>query len=635
MKNVLTLINCLQLTEEQLSEDFYHRISNLNANVLPTVSEGMRKQIDLDLLRTFPTNTFFQKDGSAIMKLKRVLTAHLRFNPFVQYCQGFNFIAGFALLFMSEVGAFWCLAAIVGRIMPRLYYVDPMTASRADQPALNDCCKRWMPEVHAVLEKYGFDLSMVTFNWFFTWFVDCLPASITLRIWDVLLLEGDIVLFRFAYAVLKLHEDDFLNPTSEMDIFTMMRSIGTACHDAEVVMRLAFDECPFDMEYVKERRYAWRAELGREDEELKRRYPKASLEGESASAPVSVPGSQPSSPLTDGDTASNCDSGASESFGSCTGSLPSSSAEASLATAAATFEEKEKVVTDGATTSATAKTPAATLPHTSADASLSPPSSSLPRLTAEDILGKRASTRPVSPFLTSLHQSAGSVASLSSITMPQSPRLRTVEQLKAESAGRPVSTTSINSVESWIQVEKSAASSYEQSAQSISPRHFSPRKLQRGILSPQHTGGAGDGRLLPAPGGLSQSVGHWREARLGLPRSIRAITGGHMSKHSSANASGSDSYDTDATLRPTPGGPMPSSVRESENESHGTSAPSQFAGDLNRDQPKHFSSRKGAVIASDTLSEEPSQPPSPDFEGLSLFAPGLMIENIDDPEWFS
>lgn len=123
-----------------------------------------------------------------------------------RYCQGFNFIAGFALLFLSEEMAFWCVVTLIGTIMPDGYFTDPMTgvilirhpflvctrkfepndplvtalaviiiqelkfflfflrvhsASRADQPILRDIVMNHIPQLSEVLEIHQFDLSLV------------------------------------------------------------------------------------------------------------------------------------------------------------------------------------------------------------------------------------------------------------------------------------------------------------------------------------------------------------------------------------------------------------------------------------------------------------------------------------------
>ncbi len=85
-----------------LPVDYYASISHRTGGPVPP------EQIELDLQRTFPFNKFFLgRNSRGIVKLRRILRAFTRHCPKIGYCQGFNFIAGFALLFLPEEEAFW------------------------------------------------------------------------------------------------------------------------------------------------------------------------------------------------------------------------------------------------------------------------------------------------------------------------------------------------------------------------------------------------------------------------------------------------------------------------------------------------------------------------------------------------
>jgi hypothetical protein len=66
------------------------------------------QQVELDLHRTFPTNRFFSSPQTrGYLALRRTLVAFSQRNLETGYCQGFNFITGFALLLLPEDVAFW------------------------------------------------------------------------------------------------------------------------------------------------------------------------------------------------------------------------------------------------------------------------------------------------------------------------------------------------------------------------------------------------------------------------------------------------------------------------------------------------------------------------------------------------
>ncbi|PRD18672.1 UNVERIFIED_CONTAM: tbc1d2b, partial [Trichonephila clavipes] len=150
--------------------------------------------IELDLLRTLPNNCHYENlDSDGIPKLRRVLLAYSRHDPVVGYCQGLNRLAAIALLFMDEEDAFWCLVAIIKFIMPDGYYTRTLITSHVDQKVLKDIMIDKLPRLHAHFEQNNVDLSLFTFNWFLTIFVDNVPVEIYLRIWDVFLYEGSKV----------------------------------------------------------------------------------------------------------------------------------------------------------------------------------------------------------------------------------------------------------------------------------------------------------------------------------------------------------------------------------------------------------------------------------------------------------
>jgi hypothetical protein len=247
---------------KEVGPDYYNRMWDLtDKDIKPMPPTGFLKQVDLDLLRTFPTNKYFLRDGPAINKLRRILVAFMRHSPRIGYCQGFNFLAGFALLFLSEEMAFWCLVTLIDHIMPKLYFVDPMTESRADQPVLRELVAEHLGGVEDMLNAQNFDLSLVSFNWFFTLYVDTVPIDVTLRIWDQLLYEGDFVLFRVAHSLLASAQDGLVGLDSPGDVFDAMRNLGKQCDDIEALFFMINNKCPFSKEHIRARRVVHTEEL--------------------------------------------------------------------------------------------------------------------------------------------------------------------------------------------------------------------------------------------------------------------------------------------------------------------------------------------------------------------------------------
>ncbi|KAL3869079.1 hypothetical protein ACJMK2_041805 [Sinanodonta woodiana] len=231
--------NCLGNVTEHYGADYYSElVSKLKSS---SSADPSAKQIELDLLRTLPYNKHYETTNSeGIPKLRRVLLAYSIFNPNIGYCQGLNRLAAITLLFLSEEDAFWCIVAIVERILPQDYYSHTMIAAQADQRVLKDLVQDKLPKIHAHLELHGVDLSLFTFNWFLTLFVDNVPPEMFLRVWDTFLFEGSKVLFRFALAFLKKAEEEILRQPDSLSLNRCLRLIGEKMTNVKQISRLAF-----------------------------------------------------------------------------------------------------------------------------------------------------------------------------------------------------------------------------------------------------------------------------------------------------------------------------------------------------------------------------------------------------------
>ncbi|XP_033638800.1 TBC1 domain family member 2B-like [Asterias rubens] len=230
------------------------------------------KQIELDLLRTLPTNKNFDNiESKGIPRLRRVLKAYSVHNPAIGYCQGLNRLAGIGLLYLDEENAFWCLVAIIECIMPADYYSKTLIGSQTDQRVFKDLLAEKLPRLNVHLDTYGIDLSLVTFNWFITIFCDNIPAETMVRIWDTFLYEGNKVLFRFALAFFKMSESQLLKLNDYIQIFNFLRKMPSRMKDVQRLSQIAFHELnPFPRRHINNKRALHRAQVKQQLEELEK-----------------------------------------------------------------------------------------------------------------------------------------------------------------------------------------------------------------------------------------------------------------------------------------------------------------------------------------------------------------------------
>ncbi|KAI1285106.1 TBC1 domain family member 2B [Halotydeus destructor] len=246
---------------QQKGADYYERLlanetspQRVTATTRSQFYDPTAKQIELDLLRTLPNNRHFESlESDGTCRLRKVLTAFSRHNPSVGYCQGLNRLAAVALLFMPEEESFWCLVAVVEKIMPPFYYSQSLLGAHVDQYVFRDLLAEKLPRVHYHLEQFGIEISL--FSWFLTCFVDNIPVTVYLRIWDVFLLEGNKVLFRFALAFLKLYEEHILSLQDSMQINTFLRTLGERKCDVNYLCNIAFSRLnPLPMSKIQAKR---------------------------------------------------------------------------------------------------------------------------------------------------------------------------------------------------------------------------------------------------------------------------------------------------------------------------------------------------------------------------------------------
>uniref|UniRef100_A0A671UMU7 TBC1 domain family member 2B n=1 Tax=Sparus aurata TaxID=8175 RepID=A0A671UMU7_SPAAU len=237
---------------DQLAPDYYETLLNV-ARDKPNPAS---KQIELDLLRTLPNNKHYSSPSAGgIQKLRNVLMAFSWRNPDIGYCQGLNRLAAIALLYLDQEDAFWSLIAIVEVFMPRDYYTKTLLGSQVDQRVFRDLMSEKLPRLHAHFEQHKVDFSLITFNWFLVVFVDSVVSDILFKIWDAFLYEGPKIIFRFALALFKHKEEEFLKLQDSTAIFKYLRCFTRTILDSRKLMSIAFgDMNPFPMRQIQNRR---------------------------------------------------------------------------------------------------------------------------------------------------------------------------------------------------------------------------------------------------------------------------------------------------------------------------------------------------------------------------------------------
>lgn len=195
-------------------------------------------QIALDVRRTMPSNLFFGGKGAGVEKLQRILAAACAYNPTQGYCQGMNNIAAILLLtYTHEEDAFWTLIGIMQNILPADFYDSSMRVPQADQRVLMTLIRSGMPRLYAHFHALNVELAAVTYSWFLSLFTVCLPSETLFRVWDIMLVDGSITLFRVAYAILAHAAQSLLAAPTAGTVYDVLRDTAAQWVDAESLIQ--------------------------------------------------------------------------------------------------------------------------------------------------------------------------------------------------------------------------------------------------------------------------------------------------------------------------------------------------------------------------------------------------------------
>ncbi|KAL7057041.1 hypothetical protein AAHC03_019327 [Spirometra sp. Aus1] len=144
------------------------------------VNYAHRRQITLDVLRTFPDHVAFNRpEATGVQQMQEVLQAFALHNPEVGYCQGMNFIVGNASLFLDKETTFWLLVLFVEHHFLPNYFNAGLIAAQADQNVMRELIQHFSPDLSRHLQDLEIDMSTLTLNWFMAVFVSAVPIEVS------------------------------------------------------------------------------------------------------------------------------------------------------------------------------------------------------------------------------------------------------------------------------------------------------------------------------------------------------------------------------------------------------------------------------------------------------------------------
>ncbi|XP_020204600.1 GTPase-activating protein gyp3 isoform X1 [Cajanus cajan] len=256
---------------ESYYEDLLARDESEEQDVPSAAFGKWKKQIEKDLPRTFPGHPALDENGRN--SLRRLLLAYARYNPTVGYCQAMNFFAGLLLLLMPEENAFWAFVGIIDDYFEG-YYTEDMIESQVDQLIFEELVRERFPKLGLYLlslllsnllvivfmnqfgyffystdafgavnhlDYLGVQVAWISGPWFLSIFVNIIPWESVLRVWDVLLFQGNrVMLFRTALTLMELYGPALITTKDAGDAITLLQSLTGSTFDSS---QLVFTAC--------------------------------------------------------------------------------------------------------------------------------------------------------------------------------------------------------------------------------------------------------------------------------------------------------------------------------------------------------------------------------------------------------
>ena len=205
------------------------------------IKEDIETVIIKDLDRTFPNCQLFKdKYGNGQRKLYKVLSNYSTHNKKTGYVQGMGFIAAVFLTYMDEESSFYMLDSLMDKYKLEGFYLPGFPELKKTFYILLNLEKKFVPKVYELFKKEGMIPSMYASEWFICLFSRNLEFNGLVRIFDVFLLEGYKVIYRFSLAFLKIKEDEFLK--GKDGLASIMQTINKSYEniDIENLFKIAF-----------------------------------------------------------------------------------------------------------------------------------------------------------------------------------------------------------------------------------------------------------------------------------------------------------------------------------------------------------------------------------------------------------
>lgn len=166
--------------------------------------EATLEVIWVDLPRTFGSTGLFSSQGGALYnQAVAVLGSWVFFRPDVGYVQGMNYIAAVLLFHLEPFKAFQVFANLL--TSPSLLGLFQLNREAVEMRygLFDSLLQSTVPEVAKLLKIHQVPSDLFLLEWFLSLFAKAIPFRAALVIWDLVLIDGEEMLFLTAVALVR------------------------------------------------------------------------------------------------------------------------------------------------------------------------------------------------------------------------------------------------------------------------------------------------------------------------------------------------------------------------------------------------------------------------------------------------
>ena len=200
--------------------------------------------IDVDVPRTHPETKLFKPGGPFHGDLVSLLHVYAAFDRDMSYVQGMSYLAAFFVTHcVDPFTAFRCFANLLNTHFFRHLFKMNLTQILRHMSAYELLFERHLPQLFAHFKELCITPEQYLLDWFMTCFSRAFSLQIASRIFDCLIIEGEIVLYRTALAILKISEKELLAADFER-LLPLFRTIAREIDEETLFATIATIKVP-------------------------------------------------------------------------------------------------------------------------------------------------------------------------------------------------------------------------------------------------------------------------------------------------------------------------------------------------------------------------------------------------------